>query len=241
MSDWPDFLKVFLYACLPAAGNLAGAMLAELTRPPRWVTGAALHGAAGIAIAIIGFELLPRSMDALPRPVLTGVILAGGLVAYLLSRLVTVLESEDNNRAAAWMVYLAIAIDLFSDGLVTGAGSAAALSLGLLLSSAQFVANLPGGFAAGANMRRRGSSRAQRSLAALLVSLPIFVSAGVGYGLLRDGSEALKAGALGLIAGLLLLATIEDMIPEGDAPRPPRWSSSLSFGIGFALIALTSS
>lgn len=237
MSDWPDFVKVFLYACLPAAGNLTGAVMAELTRPPRWLIGAALHGAAGIAIAVIGFELLPRSMDALARPVLTACVLAGGLLAYLLSRAVKAVEGE-GGRAAAWMVYLAISIDLLSDGLVTGAGSAAALSLGLLLSAAQFVANLPGGFAAGANMRRRGSARTTRLIASVLVSLPIFITAAVGFFLLRGSGDTIKAGGLALIAGLLLLATIEDMVPEGDAPRPPRWSSSLSFCIGFALIAL---
>ena len=57
------------------------------------------------------------------------------------------------------MVYMAVAADLLSDGLMTGAGSAVARRLGLLLGLSQVVANVPGGFAAMANFRDEGVLR----------------------------------------------------------------------------------
>lgn len=43
---------ILLLALLPAAGNLAGAFLAEWRRPPEWLTGGALHAAAGIGVGV---------------------------------------------------------------------------------------------------------------------------------------------------------------------------------------------
>jgi hypothetical protein len=37
-----------------------------------------------------------------------------------------------------------------------------------------------------------------------------------------------------------LLATVEDMLLEADAPRPPRWISTTAFAGGFAAFALLS-
>lgn len=36
------------------------------------------------------------------------------------------------------------------------------------------------------------------------------------------------------MAGLLLLATVEDTVSQGDAPLPPRCYSSLAFAAGLA-------
>lgn len=60
-----EFLIVIGFAVLPAFGNLLGASFAGSVKPPRWVVGATLHGAAGIAIALASIELMPRIVDAL--------------------------------------------------------------------------------------------------------------------------------------------------------------------------------
>jgi ZIP family zinc transporter len=35
--------------------------------------------------------------------------------------------------------------------------------------------------------------------------------------------------------GVLLLATVEDMLPQADEPGTPRWISTLAFTGGFAV------
>lgn len=229
---------ILLYALLPAAGNIAGALLAEGVKPPRWVIGASLHGAAGIAIALISIELTPRILEATTVWVMIAGFLAGAAASYYLARGVNLIRSRASGaNFRAWMVYVAVSADLFSDGLMTGIGSATALKLGLFLAASQFLANIPGGFAAGANLRANRAPQRQRIMAAFLLCAPALVSCLVGYVILRGAAPALQYGALAFVVGILLLATIEDMIPEGDAPRPPRWSSSLAFAIGFCALA----
>lgn len=227
------------YALLPALGNLAGAVIAENTRAPRWVIGAALHGAAGIAIALISIELMPRILRTLPMWGVVVAFLAGALASLALARTVSAVRGK-GAASRAWMIYVAIGADLVSDGTMTGAGSAVALEVGLLLAAAQLIANIPGGFAATANLRSHGVGRVQRLLASALMLAPVVASAALSFVILRDVSELVQNAVLTFIVGVLLLATVEDMIPEGDAPRPPRWSSTLAFALGFAALALSS-
>lgn len=235
-----DFLRVMLFAALPALGNIGGVALAELMRPPKWVSGALLHGAAGIAIAIVATELMPRSTAMISMWALALAFIVGAIASLGLANLVNSVSQHAGGTTGAWMVYAAIMADLVSDGLIVGAGSAASLELGVFLAGAQLIANMPGGFAASSNLRRRHVTRRMRLLAGALVSLPIFVAAAFGFLVLRAAPDLVQGLCLAAIAGLLVAATVEDLVPEGDAPRPPRWSSTLALAIGFAGIAALS-
>ena len=43
-------------------------------------------------------------------------------------------RSDGDNRTSMWMIYIAVAVDLNSEGLMIGAGSAIATSLALILA-----------------------------------------------------------------------------------------------------------
>lgn len=60
------FLFVLALALLPVLGNAIGTAIAELSRLPRWVIGAALHAAAGVAVALVSVDLMPRILDTIP-------------------------------------------------------------------------------------------------------------------------------------------------------------------------------
>ena len=63
------------------------------------------------------------------------------------------------------------------------------------------------------------------------------MSAGLGYLILRDANDQMRGASLALVTGLLLVATLEDLVPEGDAPKPPRWGSTLAIAVGFCALA----
>lgn len=238
------FLTVLALALLPAGGNVVGSLLAEMVKTPAWLIGAALHAAAGIAIAVVSIELTPRIIGELPPWLLVAAFLLGAAFSVGVVRGVKALNAssggDKQTGAGPWMVYIAIAADLFSDGLLTGAGSAVASRLGFVLAASQFVANIPGGFATGANFRKEGVGRSKRLAIAASFPAPVFVSAVLGFWLLQDASEATKNTVLAFIMGVLLLATVEDTLPEGDQPQPPRWISTASFAGGFTGFALMS-
>jgi zinc transporter, ZIP family len=240
------FLTVLAIALLPSGGNIIGSLLAESLRTPRWLIGAALHAAAGIAIAVVSFDLMPRILDHLAVWLLVTAFLCGAAFSVLLARGVKRLRDrfasgKSGGSAGAWMVYMAIAADQFSDGLMTGAGSAVSSGLGFVLAMSQLVANVPGGFATMANFRDEGVARKRRYIIIATFPIPVFVGATLGFWLLRGSGETIQNVALAFIVGVLLLATVEDTLPQADEPHPPRWISTISFAGGFALFGLLSS
>lgn len=233
---------VLALVLLPAGGNILGSLVAEMVRVSSWVIGAALHAAAGVAIAVISVDMMPRALDTLPAVTMVAAFVCGAAFSILLKWGVEWARSRIAvGSAGAWMVYMAVAADLLSDGLMIGAGAAVSSGLGLLLGLSQVVANVPGGFAAMANFADEGMSRRVRLMVTASFVVPVLVGASAGYWLLRGASEIWKTSALAFIIGILLLATVEDLVPQADEPGAARWVSTISFTAGFAFFALLSS
>lgn len=235
-----SLLALILLALLPALGNAIGNLVAEMYRMPRWVTGVLLHCATGIVIALICFSLFPTIAESVPVWNLVIAFLLGAMASVALAYCVHHIGKSHGSHNQAWLVYVAIAADLFSDGMMTGAGSAIDFKLGAMIAGVQLLANIPGGVASAANLRQRSVSRRARLLAAVGLFGGVVVSAALGFLLLRDQSELVQNTVLAGMTGLLLLATIEDMVPEADAPRPSRWLSSSAFSLGFVGMVLIS-
>lgn len=128
---------------------------------------------------------------------------AGGLVYIALQAGVERLQSRQGGeeRTGMWMIYIAVAIDLASDGLVPGAGSAVSLSLALVLASGQILADVPEGYAAIATFRSNDVPRGKRLW--LSGSFVTFCIAGamLAYFVLRQAPEFFKMAALVFVAG----------------------------------------
>ena len=138
------------------------------------------------------------------------------------------------------MIYIAVAVDLISDGLVLGAGSAVSIELALVLAGGQVLADVPEGYASVANFRDKQVPRARRLL--LSASFIVFCSGAAlfAYFLLRGAGEAIQMAALVFVAGLLTLAAVEDMLEEAHESREDTKRSVLAFLVGFVLFVLTS-
>lgn len=90
----------------------------------------ALHAASGIVIAVVGVEWMPEALGEAPPPwaIFVGLSL-GGLLYIVLQWIVERMQGGEEGATGAWMVYIAVAIDLFSDGLMIGVGSFVSLAL----------------------------------------------------------------------------------------------------------------
>lgn len=239
----PDLLFILLIALLPALGTMTGVALAEWKQPPDWLTGAALHAAAGIATAVATIELLPRALDRAEGWLLAIALVAGAMASVLLMRGTAWAKKElatGKRRLAVWTVYAAVGLDLLIDGLTTGTGAAVSSDLGLLLALSQIVANVPGGFAVTANFRKEGIQRRTRLISSAFYPATPLLGGIAGFVALRGAAPGTIGVALAFFAGLLLLATIEDLVPEADQPGAPRRISSPSYAGGFVLFMLMS-
>ncbi len=231
-------------ALLPAVGNFAGGLLAEFTATQSIRLNKALHAAAGIVIAVIAIELMPEALSVLSGWTI-GVAFGLGGIAYIgigaaVEKVQHAQGKHSSARLGMWMIYIAVAIDLFSDGLLIGTGSAVSSSMALVLTLGQVLADLPEGYATIANMKEKGIERSKRMMLSALFVVPVLSAAVLAYYVLRDQSEAWKMGSLAFTAGLLAVAAVEDIISEAhESAEDSRWSI-VAFTGGFVLFTFVS-
>ena len=248
----PEFVQIILLALLPAVGNFAGGLLAEAIRTTRENLSLALHAAAGIIIGVIAMELAPRVFEGLPAWLAGIAFFAGGGAYLLLETVVGKLISRGEQSAedgpvtvatssGAWMIYAAVSLDLFSDGLLIGAGSSLSFELALVLAIGQVTADIPEGFAAVANFKDKGMPRSKRLLMSASFAIPILIAALASFFLLRNQGPSVQLTVLAFIAGLLLVAATEEIIGEAHEAAGDTKASALAIVGGFVLFALVSS
>lgn len=238
---------VLLLALFPAAGNILGGLLAELIATTRDRLSIALHMSAGIIFAVIAIELAPRVFEG-PAPWFAmAAFFAGGMlyvgIEDVVERLTGTTETDltpSTQKSSGWVIYAAVAVDLFSDGLLVGTGSSISLGLAVLLALGQIAADLPEGFATVSNFKAKGMPRRRRLLLSLSLIVPSVGAALLAYLVLRNAPAAVQLTALAFTAGLLLVAAAEEIIGQAhEAANDTKWST-LAISGGFVLFAAVS-
>lgn len=237
-----EYLKVLALVAMPAVGNLAGGLFAVFSDVSERTLSFALHSAAGVALAVISVELLPRVLQAEREWMVVIAFVAGGGFFMLIDYLVDLMESLKQSpevSAASLAIFFGVAVDLFSDGTMVGAGSTISLGLGLLLALGQVPANMPAGFATIAAFERKGMSQKMRMLLTVLLSVIVFAGATLGYWVVRGQAEIVKLIILGFTSGILITVVVEEMIPAAHKGGDARLATAL-FVVSFALFTLLS-
>lgn len=212
------FVAALLLAALPAAANLLGGLAAEAVPISQRTLSWALHAAAGVVLGVVAVELLPEALHQQPEWLIIVAFVAGGLSFIGLDKAIDLVRARIGGETAApTAIYAAVAIDLFSDGLMIGAGATIALGLALLLALGQSVADVPEGFATIASFRRAGVPRVRRVLIAASFAIPILLGTVIGYTALREASDFARYAVLAFTAGILLTAVIEEIVPQAHA------------------------
>ena len=237
----PGFADVVLLSALPAAGNIAGALIAEFVRTTQRAVSLALHTATGVVLAVVGVELIPRTLETGSEWVMIACFLTGGIAFIALDAAADLVSRRfgRSGETGPVMVWLATSVDLFTDGLLIGTGSAVATSLGLLLALGQVPADIPEGFATTAVLKRRGVPRTRRVLIAASFALPILAGSAVGWFLVRDRSEIWANGLLAIGAGILLTVTVEELVPQSHKAGDSRLAT-VFFLAGFVSFTILS-
>ena len=228
---------MLLLALLPGVGVAAGGFLSELApRSKAWLNWS-LHAAAGIAVAIAAIEVFPEALDSLSRWTV-GIAFAIGGLSYLGAQ--TMVDKRTDGSGRVWMIFLAVATDLFGDGLLIGAGAAVSADLGITLAIGQIMANVPEGFASLSTFRANDTPRTTRLWITVAFVGPAVVAAVIGFLVLRTRPEAWQYGALTATAGLYTVAAFEDVIHEAHETTSDNRYSTVALIAGFTLFVFTS-
>lgn len=234
----PELATVLVLALLPGAGNAVGGLLAEFTpRSDVWLN-RALHAAAGVVIAVVAVEIMPEALGAISGWGLGSAFAVGDLAYLGFEALVERRTGETGARK--WMIYLAVATDLFGDGLLIGAGTAVSPGLGLVVATGQVLADLPEGFAATSTFRANGVGRRGRMLLSASFFLPVLVGAAGAFLGLRGRPESWQYAALVGTAGLFTVAVFEDIIQEAHEASSDRRPSTVALIAGFVVFVFVS-
>jgi ZIP family zinc transporter len=233
-----QFIIVLLLASIPALGKFGGGIAAELFKISQRTLGIALHGATGVIFAVISIELIPRSFAASNPLLITLTFIAGGLFFVLIDQFIIPKRSLVKN-ASVWALFIAVAVESFTDGLMIGTGVLIALTLGLLLSLGQVSVDIPMGFVNIASFKKNGFLLRKRILINLAASLAVFVGAILGYFAIKGQPPIVIFALLSFTAGILLTVTVEEIIPQSHREGEARLAALALIG-GFALFALLS-
>ncbi len=232
-----EYLTALGFALIPAGGNFFGGLLAEMIPVSKRALSLALHAAAGIVTAVVAIEIMPRAKDIKPTWAMIGAFVAGGLFFMLADALLGIVRRRmgggSENGGGPWLIYFAVAVDLFSDGVMIGAGATIGSTLALLLALGQVGADIPEGFATMAVLRREGLKKTKRIFLSAAFALPVLLGATLGFVAVRGAGEPLKVGLLVFTAGVLTTVTVEEMMPEAHEEKDTRWAT-LCFVLGFA-------
>lgn len=239
-----EFFVVLGYAAMPAIGNFAGGILAEIFKVSERTLSLALHLAAGIILAVIGIELMPEALKAEQPYIPVLAFIAGSIFFMMLDKSINYVQHRfggENKQglSAAVAIYIGVTVDLFSDGLMIGTGSTVAANLGFLLALGQVPADIPEGFATIATFKAKGLSRSKRIILSVSFAIPILLGATVGFWGVRNSSELVKLSLLAFTAGILLTVAIEEMLTEAHEKPESKWAAMFLTG-GFALFTLLS-
>jgi ZIP family zinc transporter len=238
-----QYLTVVLIAALPAFGNMIGGLLAELVHITERGLSLALHGAAGVVLAVVGVQLMPRALAAHRPWIVILAFIAGGGLFMLADQGMSIVKGRlpgAESAASSWLIFFGSAVDLFSDGLMIGAGAIIAPSLGLLLALGQIAADIPEGFATMASFKRQAVARRTRLLLSASFVIPVLLGAIIGYGVLLGQPQIVKLALLAFTAGMLITVTVEEIIPEAHKEEKEARLAALVFVGGFALFTMLS-
>ena len=242
-----EFLQVLALAALPALGNFAGGVLAEIFKISNRTLSLALHAAAGIVLAVVGVEIMPEALTAQPPWVIVIAFFIGGMFFIALDELIGLIrlrfdgeeKAGDEGGGNPWVIYAGVAVDLFSDGIMIGVGSTIAFGLALLLALGQVSADIPEGFAIIATLKRKGIPRSKRILLSLAFAIPVLTGASLGYFIVRSQPEFFKLALLTFTAGILTAVVVEEIVPAAHADGEARFAALMLVG-GFSLFTLLS-
>lgn len=225
---------------MPALGNFAGGVLAEVFGASRRTLNLVLHAAAGVVIAVVAVELMLRAVQADPAWLIVLSFVLGGAFYVAVQWAVERLQSRFGGAGTGpWVIFFGVSVDLFFDGVLIGTGSTVAVGLGLLLALGQVPADVPEGFSAIASFRDAGAPRRRRLLLSAAFAVPIFLGATIGYWGMRGQPELYQLMLLTFTAGILTTLVVEELVPEAHEAMP-EGEDRLAFVGGFALFALIS-
>jgi ZIP family zinc transporter len=222
-------LRVFGYTLIPVAAGGIGGVIAAIRPPGKMLKSAIQHFAAGVVFAAAALELIPKVRDQPPWVAILGFTV--GIMAMVVLRSVTTRLERTRSRQANLGLVVATGIDLFIDGIVTGAGFASGIETGILLTIALVLEFFFLGLSVASSLGNRVSNW-MIIVTPPALSLLMVVGAVAGVLLLGHVTAVLLAIVLAFGAVALMYLVTEELLVEAHKGAEGPWIAA-TFFLGF--------
>jgi zinc transporter, ZIP family len=250
----PDFALLLAIAAAGALASPLGGAAALLRKPTSLFLSIAVGFAAGILLATFAFEMLPQAVETASLAIALIGFAAGFCLILALDLFIhRGAVAGERSEQRRWVVrhgqrrksrgdevtVLAggTSAEEIVEGIAIGVSAATDPTLGMIVGLAIFIDNVAESLSIGELCLARGGDRPARRILFWtgLIGLSLFVSALVGWWLLRD----LSPDALGLLlaagAGGMFYLTVTELVPEAESHQFNQ-SAAIAMAAGFLLI-----
>ncbi len=226
---------------IPATAALIGGVLVEFLPISKRFLSLVLHFSSGVIMGIIGIELVPEFLKAQTQWIILLFFIVGGaffLFVDWLTEFVNETLGDEFTGKSPWVVFLGLAVDLITDGILISSGSTIK-NLGFPLAVASAIVAFPEGFTAIASLKRKNVKRSQRIM--LEIAQPLLMIAGVplGFFIVHGRPQIFAYSAMAFTAGFLAVLLVEEIVPRSHRGSDARLAAGL-FVLGFIVVAAAS-
>jgi len=232
-------LDVALYALIPAIFALIGSFLGSFFVPSKQLSSVIQHFVAGIVLAAVAVELLPK---ILPTKSVFDVglgFIIGVIVMLAVEGFAHHIKHKDIRKKIPLSLIFAVAIDLFVDGLLIGvsfiAGKESGIWIAISLSSCAFFLTL----STATILSKKEVLYPIRMFCFILFAVVLPIGALIGATIISHIPSQFFIETLAFGVAALLYLAIEELIVAAheDRKEEPVWVTA-TFFIGFLLILL---
>ncbi|MCI5052151.1 MAG: hypothetical protein MRY21_03320 [Simkaniaceae bacterium] len=228
---------IALYTLIPMAIAILGGLLASCTIPKKKFNSALQHLVAGIVLASVSVELLPKILNMGSAVTISIGFVLGVIAMLAVHRLAHYLSDNLKNQQYPVGLVIGSAIDLLIDGVIIGiafiAGRGSGIFIALSLSLCGFFMNL----SVGSTLSQRNQSSITKILSVLFVATMLPVGAYLGGYIIGKLPYYMLTETLAFGVAALLFLAIEELIGEAHRESHSNYCS-LSFFLGFLAILL---
>ena len=210
-------LKVLIISTAAGVlGTFLGGVIAVFLKKSKNLSAIASLFAGGFMLAIVSFELIPEAarLGSVVNVILSFV---SGVIVVILAN--TVFGSKKGDSTNGLLIFIAIAIHNFPEGLAIGGGEVAAIGTTVAILIA--LHNIPEGVALSVPLLQVGKSVCHTLFMSAIAGLPTALGGVAGH-MLSLSSPFFVCSCLALAAGSMTFVTFSEILPEGtkDAESP---------------------
>jgi len=235
-----SFHLIILYTLIPMGLAIVGGMIGFIYQPKPKTFSSLQHFTAGVIIASVSIELLPKILGNHSPWIIIEGFLVGVVFMLFLEKFSQSLATKKGESKFPIGLIVGISIDLLIDGILIGISFLASQTGGILiaisLSFCAFFLNLT----VSSTLGQKKSIWGIRLLTLFFIPLMLPIGALLGWNIVAQFPPSVLMGTIAFSVAALLYVGIEELLAEGHETKDTVWISA-SFFLGFLIILLLTS